>query len=223
MGKLAIICLGMALSSPAFAQSALNFDPAPSTQVKPALESEKTAKLAPGALGDVDSTPSRLVGPAEIESYLKSTSSLFLMKNRERDPFGMTQNPEAEPVARPSIFNNAAPVATKQVTPFSQIVPLIAVTTIMPRQKMFLYGSRPFKQGDLIPLKYQGKALRVLITEVGSQQITFKNLDTGETASRRLNGLPAGMTSGGKEPAIPGMTPDRTDSPIELDAVDSAP
>ena len=223
MGKLAIICLGMGLSSPAFAQSALNFDPAPSTQVDPTPKSGKTVKPVPGALGEVDLTPSRLISPAEIESYLKSISSLFLMKSRELDPFGMAQDPEAEVVAKPSIFGSSTPVAPKQITPFSQIVPLIVVTTIMPREKMFLYGSRPFKQGDLIPLKYQGKALRVQITEVNSQQITFKNLDTGETASRRLNGLPAGMTPGGKEPAIPGMTSDRTDSAIELDAADSAP
>lgn len=222
MGKLAIIYLGVALSSPAFAQSASNFDPAPSHEAKPSPGTENGVKPALGGLGKVDSTPSRLIGPAEIESYVKSISSQFLMKNRVRDPFGLTQNPEAVPLNKPSNFGNGA-VATKQATPFSQIVPLIAVTMIMPREKMFLYGSRPFRQGELIPLKYQGKQLRVQIMEVSSQQITFRNLDTGETASRKLNGLPAGFSPGGQKSAIPGMTPNRTNAPIELDAGDSAP
>ena len=223
MGKLAIIYLGVALSSPAFAQSASNFDPAPSHQVKPSPGSENGVKPASKDLGNVDSTPSRLIGPTEIESYLKSVSSQFLMKNRVRDPFGLTQNPEVVPLNKPSNIGNGAPIATKQATPFSQIVPLIAVTTIMPREKMFLYGSRPFRQGELIPLKYQGKQLRVQITEVSSQQITFRNLDTGETASRRLNGLPLGLTPGSQPTTVPGMTPNRTNAPIELDAGNSAP
>ena len=61
------------------------------------------------------------------------------------------------------------------------------------------------------------------ITEVSSQQITFRNLDTGETASRRLNGLPLGLTPGSQPTTVPGMTPNRTNAPIELDAGNSAP
>lgn len=226
MGKLAIICLGMALSSPAFAQSASSFDPVPSPQVEPVPGSEKVAKPAKRASapsGDLNSTPSRLIGPPEIESYLKAISSLFLIRNREYDPFGMAQNPDAAPVAKPSIFGNTTAVVTPQATPFSEIVPLIVVTTFMPREKKFLFGSRLFKQGDLIPLKYRGKLLRVQILEVSSQQIIFRNLDTGETVSRRFNGLPAGLTPGGQGITVPGMTPDSPNAPIELEASDSAP
>ncbi len=219
MGKLAIICLGMALSSSIFAQSAANFDPALPVKVKP------VAGAATSALkneGGIDSIPSRLIGPEEIESYLKLVSSRFLMRNRERDPFGMTQNPETAVAVKPTIFGGV-PVAAKKLVPFSEIVRLIVVTTVIPREKKFLIGSRAFTQGDLIPLSYKGKPLRVQITGVSGQQLSFRNLDTNETASLRLDLLPAGMTPGGQESVIPGMKPDRPNAPIELGAGDSAP
>ena len=223
MGKLAAICLGVTLSSPAFAQSASSFDAAPSYQAEPIGGSKKVAKPAPASAGEIDPTPSRLVAPPAIESYLKSVSSLLLMQNRERDPFGMTQNPEAEPVAKVSMFgNNAAPVV-KRATPLSEIVAMISITTIMPGQKMFLVGSRPFKQGNLIPIRHQGKPLRVQIMEVTSQQITFRNLDTGETANRNLSFRPAGMKPGSQGVTVPGMTTDSQNAPIDLDAGVSAP
>ena len=222
MGKLAIISLGVALLSPALAQSASNFDATPSNRVDPIDGSLKanTPKSVP--LGEANSTPSRFIGPADIESYLKSVSSTFLMRNRERDPFGMTQNPEAAPIAKVSIFGRS-PVVAKRATPLSEIIPMIAITTIMPGQKMFLVGSRPFKQGDLIPIRHQGKPLRVQITEVNSQQVVFRNLDTGETASRSLELRPAGMKPGGQGIAVPGMTADSQNAPIDLDAGVSAP
>ena len=223
MGKLAIICLGMALSSPAFAQSAENFNPASPTRVPSLPGTDKNAKSTPEKSGEVDSTPSRLVGPAELDAYLKAISSQFLIRTRERDPFGLVQNLDAVPAAKASIFGTTTATLAKPATPFRDIVPLIKVTSIIVRDKKILLGSRVFKQGELIPIQYQGKPLRVQITEVRSNHIVFRNLDTGETAIQSLGGPPVGMTLGGQGTSIQGMTLDSPDAPIELDADDSAP
>jgi hypothetical protein len=223
MGKLTLICLGIVLSPPAFAQSASNFDPKISAPSKPLAGSKDAAKPAPLKPGTLDLTPSRLIGPGEIASYLNSISSNLLIKKRKRDPFGMFQDLAAAPVAKTTSLMGANPIPVIRTTPFRDIVRLIKVTTVMPREKKFLLGSRSFGQGDMIPLKYKGKALRVQITEVGSQQISFRNLDTGETASLGSDREPAGMTRGDQGASIPGLTPNQPNAPIDLDAGDSAP
>ena len=93
----------------------------------------------------------------------------------------------------------------------------------MPGEKRFLVGTRSIKQGDQIPLSFRGKQIRVQVTEVTSQQIAFKNLDNGETASRKLDMLPVGMTPGNRGISAPGMTLDRPNAPIELETADPDP
>jgi hypothetical protein len=61
------------------------------------------------------------------------------------------------------------------------------------------------------------------VTEVTSRKIVFLNLDSGESATRKLDLLPAGMTSGQQKDPAPGMTQDYSALPIELESADSAP
>ena len=93
----------------------------------------------------------------------------------------------------------------------------------MPGEKRFLVGTRSFRQGEQIPLSFRGKQIPVRITEVNSQQISFKNLESGEIASRKLDMLPVGMTPGNRGITAPGMTLDRPNAPIELETGDPAP
>lgn len=88
----------------------------------------------------------------------------------------------------------------------------------MPGEKRFLIGPRSFKQGEQMSLTLHGKPIKAQITEVTSKQISFRNLDTGENATRRLDLLPAGMTSGNHEITAPGMIQDRPNAPIDLEA-----
>ena len=93
----------------------------------------------------------------------------------------------------------------------------------MPGEKRFLVGNRTFKQGDQIPINFRNKPIRVQITEVNSRQIGFRNLDTGESAIRKLDMLPAGMTPGHRGITAPGMVPDNSNAPLDLETGTAEP
>ena len=206
----------------ASAQSAANFSAPVPSPVVPAAQAEKSAKPPVREVAPVISTPSRQVGPTELDAYVKSLSSVFSIGQRTLDPFAMPQDPDAKPV-----IQEPAPGVVRrvqiQVTPFPEIVQKIVVTTIMPGEKRFLVGTRSFKQGEQIPLSFRGKQIRVQITEVNSQQISFKNLESGEIALRKLDMLPVGMTPGSHGITAPGMTLDSPNAPIELDTGETPP
>ena len=211
------------LTSATFAQSAANFDTQALAPEAPVPREEKAAKPIVKEVPPANTTPSRQVGPAELESYVTSLASVFSSRERATDPFGQLQDPDAKPVIKTPIAGTLKRVAPVQATPFADIVRLIVVTTIMPGEKRFLVGTRSIKQGDQIPLSFRGKQIRVQVTEVTSQQIAFKNLDNGEMASRKLDMLPVGMTPGNRGITAPGMTLDRPNAPIELEAADPVP
>jgi len=158
-----------------------------------------------------------MVDEPELDAYLESLSAMLSMRDRATDPFGQLQDPNAKPVVKPTATRTVHRVVQVQATPFSDIVRLIKVTAVMPKDKCFLMGSRTIKQGDHINLAFHGKTLRVEVAAVNSQQIDFLNLDNNESASVKLNVLPTGMSRGTRGITAPGMTPDRPDAPIDLD------
>jgi len=169
------------------------------------------------------STPSRQISSAELAAYVESVSLVFLSKKRAFDPFGQPQDPDAKPVIKKIAEGAPKRITPTLATPFPEIIEKIVVTTIIPREKCFLVGTQSFKQGDQVPLVFRGKKIRAQVTEVTSRQIIFLNLDSGESAIRKLDLLPAGMTSGQRNGPALGMTQDRLTLPIELESNDSAP
>jgi hypothetical protein len=222
-----VMALILALFTPfSFAQSATNFDTkalAPKGSEPAAARSEKTTKPIVKEASLAGTTPSRQIGPAELEAYVTSLASVFSIKERVTDPFGQSQDPDAKPAITTPIASASQRIAPAQATPFADIVQLITVTTIMPREKRFLIGTRSIKLGDQIPVSFRGRQMRVLVTDVTSQQIAFKNLDNGETASRKLDMLPVGMNRGNRGISAPGMTLDQPNAPIELESPDTVP
>lgn len=224
-----LFLLGLVLVSPVRAQSAANFDTktlTPETSVPVAEKTakpEKAVKKTPKAIGPVSTVPSRYVTAADLESHLASISSVFVIQNRSFDPFGQPQDPDAKPVVKLTVATAVKRGGPVQATPFADIVRLLVVTTIMPGEKRFLVGARSIKEGDQIPLSFHGKPIRVQITKVTSSEIGFRNLDSGETASRKLDLLPAGMTPGNQGISAPGMVQDHPNAPIELEASNPAP
>jgi hypothetical protein len=162
---------------------------------------------------------SRYVG-ADVENFVQELLPTLGMANRTTDPFGRLQDPEAKPIVQaPSITN---PQSEPQV-PFSEIISLIQINTVMAGDRRFLVGSRTFSQGDQFPLNFRGKQVRIQIIEVSSRQIQFKNLETGEVAAHKLNLLPAGMRAGQNGITAPGMVPSGRDVPLEIEPADQAP
>jgi hypothetical protein len=214
---------GILLTPSVSAQSAANFDTHPLTSEGSAPKETKATKPKAKDVPPASTLPSRQVGTTELEKYVASISSVLLIRGRTTDPFGQLQDANAKPIAKapiPGAMKRSSPI---QATPFSDIVKMIVVTTIMPGEKRFLIGTRSIKQGDQLPLTFRGRPIRVQVTEVTSRQIGFRNLDSGEIASRKLDILPPGMTSGNNGFTAPGMVPDRPNAPIELEAATTTP
>lgn len=217
--------LGLVINMPAHAQSAANFNNRPSA-TKPApskKDKEQTAQSGkePVTTGKsaatVSSTPSRYVGEADLAAYVESLSAVFSMRTRATDPFGQYQDPDRPVAPKPTAKDPKPKPKSYTATPFSEIVRLIKVTTIMPGEKRFLLADRSFKQGELLPILFRGRNINAQIVSVGSRQIDFRNMETGETASLRMELLPLGMTPGTKGISAPGMVPARQNTPIELE------
>ena len=204
-----------ALLLASFAQSS----PLP-TNPKPPAKDPPAGKNAATTPKDSDptGTPSRYIAEENVASYVTALAAKFSMRGRATDPFGQLQDPEAKRIIKTPVTKTSHRAAPVQATPFAEIVRIIKVTTIMPKEQRFLIGTRVIQQGDHIPLNYHGKSLRVEVAAVTSHQIEFRNLDNNETATLKLDLLPAGMTPGTRLFTAPGMVPDRPDSPIDLDA-----
>jgi hypothetical protein len=174
------------------------------------------AAAAPSASELVIKTPSRRVSPEDLPGYVRALSSVLSIRSRDTDPFGRIQDPDAKPIIKPTIVSSKR-IAPIQATPFSEIVRLIKVTTIMPGERRFLIGNRSVSQGDRIPLAFRGKNIPVEVASVSSNRIQFRNLDNGDTAELSLNMMPPGMTPGNDGIHAPGMVPDNPNAPIDLD------
>jgi hypothetical protein len=215
--------LGLMLAAPAHAQSATNFNIKP-VAPKAATTTKEKAKAAAAskesaskAIAPASTTPSRYIGEEELAAHVESLSAAFSMKSRATDPFGQYQDPDAKPIIKTPTNKPTQKVKPFQATPFSDIVRHLKVTTIMPGEKRFLLADRSFKQGDRMPLIFRGKNISAQIISVGARQIDFRNAETGETASLKMELLPIGMTPGTKGISAPGMVPANQNTPIELE------
>jgi hypothetical protein len=220
MGKLIHIFFGALMTASALAQTETIPDANIPTPANPATKKEKPDLKV---TAPISTLPSRNVGAAEMDSYVASIASAFLIQKQERDAFGQSQDPDAKPVIKVAPEQKLRRITPVLAIQFSEIIQKIVVTTIMPGEQRFLVGTRSIKRGDQFPLIFRGKQILVLVTEVTSQKISFRNLETGEIASRKLDMLPAGMTPGLHGITAPGMISDRANAPIELESDESTP
>jgi hypothetical protein len=208
--RLAVCCVPtLLLALPLHAQSAASLQ-SKTPAAKP------VAAMAPAASDLVLKTPSRRVSPEELPGYVNALAAVLSIRSRDSDPFGQIQDPDAKPIIKPTVAATKR-IAPMQATPFSEIVNLIRVTTIMPGERRFLIGNRSVSQGDRIPLAFRGKNISVEVELVSSNRIKFRKLDNGETAELTLNMLPPGMKPGNDGIHAPGMVPDNPNAPIDLD------
>jgi hypothetical protein len=166
--------------------------------------------------------PSRYAGQ-DTASYIASISPLFSIAKRVTDPFCQPQDPNAKPVIRPNSKTLTRRTTTVEPTKqLSNIVGQIPITTIMPRERRFLVGSRSISEGDTLTLNHQNKLIHTKVAEVTSGHITFINTETGEQAVRTLSMLPAGMTPGKNQITPTGMLRDQANTPLEIGSVTDA-
>ncbi len=185
-----------------------------SPSVKGGENAEKKETPAPKP---VDNKPSRFAGD-DISPYTLSRSAVFSMSRRETDPFGLNQDPNAKPVVPVPNQPVQKRLAALPPTPLGDIIRLIRVTTIMPGEKKFLVGVRTFSEGDEFSLQFQGKRMRMKVTEVMAKRIIFMNLDNGDTATLETGMLPPGMIAGKGMMRPAGMVLPIDDLPLDLGA-----
>ncbi len=186
----------------------------PTPKEKPAAPANFKPMEAALAIG----MASRFVSQEDLGPYLKAMTETFAMRDRATDPFGQPQDPDAKPLVKAETTKKSTRVTQLKATPFSEIVRLIKVTTIMPGEKRFLIGTRSIREGQKLPINFRSKPINVLVVSVTSNRIMLRNVDTNETAPLDMNLLPVGMTPGTKGINAPGMVPDSPNAAIELES-----
>ncbi len=221
MGKLTYFCLTLATISAVGAQSATNFQPKVPDLGRSASASATNAP--PAAPEDLTGTAtlSRYIPADSVEHYVKSVAAIFMIRDKEKDPFGQYQDAEVVPEVKLATSSNRP--AAIQATPFSEIVALLPIKIVMARDQSFFVKQRKFRQGGIIPLSFRGKTINAQVIKVTSSQIVLRHPGTGETTTKEFSSLPAGMTRGNKNNTVPGMSIQQPDAPIELDSNDDAP
>lgn len=159
--------------------------------------------------------PSRYAGE-DLEQYIIKRAAVFSMRNREMDPFLLGQDPNAKPIEKKIATNTLGRGAALPPTPLAEIINLIRVTTIMPRERKFLVGVREFKESDEFPLEYQGKTMRVKVVKVTARKIVFRDLAKGEEAVLETRILPPGMVAGDDKLQPPGMISPDSNQPLQI-------
>lgn len=218
LGLIAVPLLVLS-QTPLAAQSMSSLQPkAPSSgpvEAAPAAAPSEP-KSAPAEMNRMALAPSRHIGEVDRAAYVASMSAMLEIHAQKTDPFGQFQDPDSKPIVKVEP-NKPRRAPTVQVTPFKDVVELIRISTVMPGERRFLVGNRSIGLGDQIPLSFRGKPIQVQVIEVSSSGVGFKNVETGETASLKLDLLPAGMTPGLGAITAPGMVPQNENAPLMLD------
>ncbi len=154
----------------------------------------------------------------DLNGRIAAMRERLSIASRERGPFGLYQNP-----ARTPVISHVAKEVRK--TPFSAFINDIRISVINSREKEFLVGARMFRLGQVFPIIRDGERISVRVESIGSSRVTFRNLQTGEVALRRLDALPDGVTTAGRQLRVQGLTPrSRGESePLRLESHSSPP
>ncbi len=162
------------------------------------------------------SKPSRFA-VGNVELYTAARIADLSMKNRSTDPFGLFQDPDFKP-----IIKNPGPTAVKRQpsnfapVPLMDIVNQIKVTTIMIKEKSFLSEGQVFKETGEVSIDFQDRTRRLKILKVEATKIRFKDIDSGEEATRKMDMLPPGVKVGDDKIKPAGMAFPNENQPLKL-------
>ena len=143
-------------------------------------------------------TPARFLAE-DLDVRIARLRKRLSIISRERGPFGLYQNPAKTPV-----INHAVKEVSK--TPFIEFINGIQISVINSKEKEFLVGARICRVGQVFPIVRGGERLSVRVEAVGPSRVTFRNLQTGEVALRRLDVLPEGVTAAAGRFRVQGVT-----------------
>lgn len=211
------ILTGLSLTASAQSLGSLTPEPAPAeAESSEQAPKEVAPPVSPKADPELVNEPSRYAG-INLDAYLHTVSSTFSMRNRERDPFGRHQDPSYKPPLPTVPKPGPKKFVPAPVTPFSDIVDAIRITTIIPAQQKFLVAGRSFRTGDEIKLNTgNGKLITVQVVSVQSSSVKFRHGTTNETATQFLGLPPDGMKRGSSGIRPNGITSPDTQAPLDI-------
>ncbi len=226
---------GMVPAAPAADAGAKTAKPAPAPTPAPAAAHAVAPAAAAPSAADTEAllkVPSRYAGTSgpELAAYIEARMARFAILKQGKqatDVFGRYQDPTFMPevkIPQKTGPGNAAPRTVPKV-PFSDVVAAIDINTIDLAKKRFLVGAREFKVGSVLTLRLPtgGKFVKAEVTSVSSQSIGFRNPETGETAAKRMEMMPAGMSRGSGDIATPGMSRVGDNTPLEVEVAPPSP
>ena len=143
-------------------------------------------------------TPARFLSDT-VDDRIAELKRRLSIAGRERGPFGLYQNPGKAPV----ISRSSREIPK---TSFRDFIKDIKISLINSREREFLVGARLFRLGQVFPIVRDGEKISVRVEAVGPSRVTFRNLQSGEIAIRRLDTLPDGVTAAGQPLRLQGVT-----------------
>lgn len=165
----------------------------------------------------MDRNSDRFTLPENNPQYVEKMVARLNMTNRESDPFGRSQDPDAKPAVVPTTTTQQRITSLPQNISLQQIVSFLKVSTIIPAENRFLINDRSFQVGEILPINYRNKAIKAQILSVSASKIDFRDTESGETASLDLELLPPGMQPGSNISQTPGLFRNDAEAPIILD------
>ena len=175
---------------------------------------ENSAPVAGGA-GEGVIASSRLIADSPLEQIEQMRLRLAI-NAMERGPFGLNQDPSKQAPTRLLLKRKRT---QKIITPFADVVKAVPVAVVFPAEQEFLVGSRTIRTGDTFPLVVRDEKISVRVESVRSNGVVFKNLKSGERATKRLDLRPEGVTAGGMIQSIEGVIPagEASKEPLHVD------
>ncbi len=160
---------------------------------------------------DFKARDSKFLSEAERQTWLEEMRNSLPIVKRSKGPFGLLQN-----LSAPVVKKRAAPVRSDA---FAKAIQAIKVTAVLPADDKFFIGSREYVEGQVLPVIHGRRQFNVQIISVALNNILFKNLDTGERVTRKMDVLPQGMSRDGSIEAVKGITRPRDGkaTPLNLD------
>jgi len=156
-------------------------------------------KAEPEAKAEFKAMDAKFMSSEERAKWLVEMRASLPMANRATGPFGYTQTP--------GVLVKKKKEAPKRSDAFVKAINSFQVTAVMPGEDKFVIGAREFKEGDVLPVVFQGKQIKVNIVSVQLDYILFKDMTSGEEAKLQMTKMPSGMTRDTKITSVPGVTP----------------
>jgi len=138
---------------------------------------------------------------------IQALSKKLAIVQRKTGPFGLFEDLTVQKITK----TQKRVAASNE---FPEAIAKISINVVL--GKSFLIGSREIKESETFPLVYKGNRFNIRVISVRANQITFKNMETGEQVIKKMGVMPEGFTKDTGKEKFPGVVPSGKSNPIEV-------